>query len=1242
MESFINPDVSVALGVKSDGIAASSASDLSALGVALIQPVTAGIEFQQVSKERFPTIRSTTVSMESVSTMLSFEDLGLINQVIKRWFPEGRSRSRRVRPGLTLDPTEQKAIQFEVVFRTSQLGMVLKNSGGGVVVDRIETASGETSEIRKGDRLLMIDGVDVPGSSLHNVVQVLAQSPRPMKLIFLREATAGTKDAKHVQRTEVLSPRLTDEGRTYAVSLVDAKSPIWYKLHFKMGVPNGIVVQRSHGGDIPVIREMDASSLSIALVGIEGTPDVESGLPPPYRVPRTGTAIVAVSGIKSVDLGFDETSRVLEEFTKPSCVTEFDELQDAAVYSISFVELTSDDWGSIDSFDACIAGVTLTFIDDFQGRDMPLLRGKLDSIELHCDRGIGLQTDTIDTATASVFGTVANAIDNPESGHLVEEGTVAIRDLAYERILKLSGSYQSAMDYYHPRIAVWEPLLEPSQLALNLVWKPGICSGSQKRPGQLAFEISDNLNSVQRQTQPGRRMATNAVSLNITDAAAEVLARTFRQLNNWRDNMSKPQSIEDHPQPLTMLSNENDVFPHDGQGVVTESITGREEYDVHRVHRNVKRAAAREAAQAALVFAQKRGAHTQLKGESAKPFLFRNKTGIDLQFSVQQRTWREQSEDSSARTVIAADSEARFQLEIVSLDKDTSPTEGSSARPSGKKVRSYDGYFPPLAVWILRSQEVLIEPLVDLQVSKVGTFVRELKILRRHKDASNDSGEAVFLPLIWQVELEDNRRILTLSSAVQISSVALGLSLDVGFTRKHSKPDESTVEILGTIRPGESFCVPLWMSLHFEHRDVYVRPSSTTSKLRSSFGWGDASVLKYEFQQQQRPSWVWSNTFKDTCSIMCVTPPSPRCMGEAIWLSCLTTPVTVDSVKGGLLKEVSEKGYDGSRQVLGIVNIVVDSSTTLRNMLPIPLCWELADLALNVADGSSARAEAGGKSDLDSGACVEVFTCDVTRSDMFLRVRPVSKMEWTDWARISIPKEKIRSNDDKGKFSEWYCERDNSPLLTPVPESQKETYGPRTLKLTVQTVDDFGCPVQFGIRVTPKLNQPSRGRPRCYGLELVVFAELWFSNLTNLPIDFGCPWSQLCSHNTFDEIIDDLSTFESASKAAAESALLEIASVLEFGDKGKGLQADQRKTDISNLHSMPLQASDQVFQEVFEFIEIESSTVKRRWWASEQYDSQRQDIAKFQEIGSYWKWIDDSWVSGELLFCKMFGTPLTF
>jgi hypothetical protein len=1001
MESFINPDVSVALGRKADGTSPKASSDVSSLGVALIQPVTAGIEYQQTSKERHPTIRSLHLNMESVSTMLSFEDLGLINQVVKRWSPEGRSP--QFQQHVELDSQELMVTKFEEVFHSASLGLMLRKSFDGVVVDRIASTSGK---IKEGDRLIRINETDVAEYSLHDIVQLLAKTPRPMNVHFVRTSIANSMiDKTQVQEGAKL-PRNQIVGESVSISPSDGKPPSWYQTYFKMGMPTGIVIQRSHVGDIPVISSVNLSELSRAIVGAEeATPGRVSllSLPDLTRVPLTGTAVIAVSGLKSVDIGFDEMSRVLDEFAKSTCRSDSHAHSDISAYPISFVELTSEEWGSIDTFDACIAGVALTFIDDFQGRDMPLLRGKADSVELHCDRGIGLQTDKIDTATASVFGTIASAVDVTTSEARLGDASAAIRDILNERIIKVSGSYQSEIDYYHPRIAVWEPLLEPSQLAINLVWKPGTLISSQKRPGQLAFEISDRLDTVKRQTRPGQLMATNAVSLNVTDAAAEVVARTLRQFSRWRENLSLAQPLDDERQ--TSLSPEK----RSGAALVSTSdgLSNdlREDYDCDlRIVPSVKRAAAREAAQAALVFAQKRGVSTQMKGDSAKPFIFRNKTGVDLCFCILDNATTDHSSDAQ-RLPLAPGCESRFQMEIVVRDHEKGAAVESDISTS-KKVRSYDGRFPPLAVWIETSEGINIEPLLDLQVSRVGTFVRELKITNCNVDGH---AEVVVIPLLWRVELDDNRRILTLSSAVQISSLAVGLSIDLGFTRIRGKTRESPVEVLCTINPGESFFLPIWMSLGLEERHIYVRPNSPSSQF--AFGWGNAGILVYECKAVQSPHWIFRES---AASIRCCTPQTPRYKVDVIWLSCLNVPFAIDSHKGNYLKGSSEKRRDGSRNVLGVVHVAVDACITLRNMLPIPLCWEVADTAANVIDGSFQRSEPAGKKHFEPGSRAEVFACDITTDDLFLRLKPVPDVEWTEWTCISLPKETMSSGNEKG------------------------------------------------------------------------------------------------------------------------------------------------------------------------------------------------------------------------------------
>jgi hypothetical protein len=173
--------------------------------------------------------------------------------------------------------------------------------------------------------------------------------------------------------------------------------------------------------------------------------------------------------------------------------------------------------------------------------------------------------------------------------------------------------------------------------------------------------------------------------------------------------------------------------------------------------------------------------------------------------------------------------------------------------------------------------------------------------------------------------------------------------------------------------------------------------------------------------------------------------------------------------------------------------------------------------------------------------------------------------------------------------------------------------------------------------------QSVRGRRICYALDIAFYAELWFQNLTSLPLSLGCPWSQLYSEHQSLDSDCDLSLFDKASQAAAESTLMEIASVLEFGDKGKGLGDELGKIECDFLFNIPLQSSQQI-HEVFEYTEVDQGTVRRHWWAAEHHDSLRKDIADLPNEGSYWDWIDKDWVSIfaiVLPICEPFSEYLT-
>jgi hypothetical protein len=164
----------------------------------------------------------------------------------------------------------------------------------------------------------------------------------------------------------------------------------------------------------------------------------------------------------------------------------------------------------------------------------------------------------------------------------------------------------------------------------------------------------------------------------------------------------------------------------------------------------------------------------------------------------------------------------------------------------------------------------------------------------------------------------------------------------------------------------------------------------------------------------------------------------------------------------------------------------------------------------------------------------------------------------------------------------------------------------------------------------PKLARVQEsGSSVCYGFDIVTFAELWLRNLTSLPLAFGSPSNQI--NKQYSRYLNEPSEPGSDEFGIinAEAALIEIASVLEFGEKGKGLNlGDEGGSGINNndTYLLPYQTANLIFEEVFEYVEMENSTVKRQWWGSERHDSWRQSPLDCSAYGTGWQWIDDEWV----------------
>jgi len=321
------------------------------LGVALLQPVTAGFEYGKSSRSRFPSERFLSVNIEPISTMLSFDDLQLIDSIAQRMTAE----------------------------RSSVLAGSGSSKGGSFIArDELEE-SDETKRIR---------------SSFE----------------------ADTKE-KGLEDEKEMSSSV-------------------YTLYFRRGVPNGLLLEKSVIGDMPVVTQVD--------------PCIAAALHSDMIYPRPGAVLTQVHGTDSMELGFDETLALISKQCS-SCESSQSEADsgpdlDGRHYSLAFAEKDSSSWGNHDSFDFSLQGAVLTFIDDLNGRDMPLFRGALNTVEAHVERGMGIQTYAMPRMTKFSCLSQDSSVQSSERS-------------SSDSSLTVSTVVQTSLDYFHPRKAVYGKLV---------------------------------------------------------------------------------------------------------------------------------------------------------------------------------------------------------------------------------------------------------------------------------------------------------------------------------------------------------------------------------------------------------------------------------------------------------------------------------------------------------------------------------------------------------------------------------------------------------------------------------------------------------------------------------------------------------------------------------------------------------------------------------------------------------------
>jgi hypothetical protein len=541
-----------------------------------------------------------------------------------------------------------------------------------------------------------------------------------------------------------------------------------------------------------------------------------------------------------------------------------------------------------------------------------------------------------------------------------------------------------SIEYYNLRIWGWEPFVEPGIVHFSSLWQEGAMG-----PRELSIEVSDR---------------DGGLFVNFTDASVEALSK----LMNWKENES------------------------DGDGMLPESEPVG---DVGRPATTRRDLISRRAANEAFRFARKQ------KSGSAKPFLFRNKTGLSVAFVKQVRLsdGKKSSHIHSHLTVgeyiglhqyepseiveVGCEEEVKFYADVST----TVATSGGQADNS--RFQQY----PCLTVALQKTNGIVAAPFLDLQLSKLDEIVFPIKIKENFGSTTATGSPRDWMS--WLVEHEDEKTVLTLGSSIRIVSF-LNQPVELRFEQKSTSfegmvRDASKLAQTVVLRTGKPFCLPVWLAMQQHSWRCSVRP-----------------IPDYCFSPIAIVSPDGTVEFETPTSSFCVECNSTVGGKRSAWLA---------------ISHQEEKG---------ILTITIDCSISVRNLLPSSIDWEILetfaarDSLLDVTNHEVMKSSS--PHPLKSGQYAEIFSNGWQMAAF--RVRPAYVDHgWSSWTPISVLVSRSRKKDGIAESDEF--------------------------RTTVSTQDVHGTPLPLGIRFTRKAS----------GIDVSVYAELWCANTTPLDVIFGYP-----------------------------------------------------------------------------------------------------------------------------------------
>lgn len=237
-------------------------------------------------------------------------------------------------------------------------------------------------------------------------------------------------------------------------------------------------------------------------------------------------------------------------------------------------------------------------------------------------------------------------------------------------------------------------------------------------------------------------------------------------------------------------------------------------------------------AKLALDFSRKRGKVVHADTDKS-PFILRNQTGLCITFSGRGLT----------KTCVGDGSEVKFEMTPYHHEVGQNLNNINESRFS-----RYDGRFPKLDIELdLKAAthigaNIFAEPIKSLPTDKVGRSMQRAFVWQER----GDSVVSTHVDLMWTVELEENRRMLTLSSAVGVHMYGCGPDIEVGVRLNNG--GSTNIHSVGCTSIGSIYYLPVWVESCFCNVSVFIRPvtniGADSYRMKSTHEWSSYPVLE--------------------------------------------------------------------------------------------------------------------------------------------------------------------------------------------------------------------------------------------------------------------------------------------------------------------------------------------------------------------------------------------------------------